>query len=188
MHNKLKEIRLHLGLTESQISSLLYISSYKYKRFEEGSLIITADVLILQSIMYDIPIDQLIFEKYSIDLILKSKSIKNVLAACKEDRISILKTNMCNYCPSDYNSLNFRVIKNILNSFQKRFSKNLYNLRSSKSFGVLEISIYLNSNVDHYFSLENGKIWPSVHDLICISSLFSVSINSMFGIKNETDT
>lgn len=185
MHSKIKEIRMRLGLSESQISSLLNISSYKYRRFEDGTLTLTVEVLVLLSIMYDISVDLLVFDKFSLDMILKEASIKKILKLSEKERIEILESNMCKYCTFKCSSVNYRVVKNILARLLDKFSKNLYNLRSVKSFEVTEISSLLNVDIEYYQGLENGDMWPTIFELIEIVYAYSESINDMFEINNE---
>ena len=187
MNNKIKEIRIRLGLSETQISSLLYISSYKYRRYEKDFLIIPVEVLVLLSIMYHIPIDLLIFDKFSSETIFEEASIKNLLELPEKERFAILKSNICKYCSFSCDSVSYRVVNNILVRFLKNFSKNLQVLRYSKLWGISEIASTVQFNVEYYINLESGKIWPSVVDLIKLSSVFDKSVNEILGIKNETD-
>lgn len=187
MHNKIKEIRLRLGLSETQVSSLLNISSYKYKRYEDGSLTISVEVLVLLSIMYDVSIDFLIFDRFNVNIIFKEESIVKLLSVSNKERIAILESNMCKYCTFNCASINYRVVKNIIGRFLNNFSKNLYELRCMKLFEVLEVSALLNMEMDRYIYLEKGRSWPTVYELIEMVSVFSKSINEIFEIKNETD-
>ena len=187
MHSKIKEIRIRLGLSESQISSLLNISSYKYRRYEDGSLTISVEVLVLLSIMYDISIDLLVFDKFNINSIFKEESIIKLLNSSEEEKNAILKSNMSRNCNFDGVSINYRVVKNIIAEFLNRFSRNLYNWRCSKSFEISEISSLLHVDFDHYLNLEKGKVWPTVYELIEIVSIFSKSINEIFKIEDKTD-
>lgn len=187
MHSKIKEIRMRLGLSEAQVSSFLNISSYKYRRYEDGSLTISVEVLVLLSIMYDISIDLLVFDKFNVNVIFKEESIMNLLSVSEKERIVILKSNMCKYCTFNCASINYRVVKNVIARFLNKFSKNLYELRCVKLFEVSEVSSLLNIEVDRYVLLENGKAWPTVYELIEIVSVFSKSINEILEIKNETD-
>lgn len=188
MHSKIKEIRIRLGLSEAQISSLLNISSYKYRRYENGSLSLTAEVLVLLSIMYNIPIDLLAFDRFSMALIFKEVSMIELLQLSEEERISVLEANMCKYCAFKCNVINYRVVKNILSGFLKNFAMNLQKLRCSRLFEISELASLLQSSVEYYVNLESGKIWPSVYDLVELSSFFAKTINEILGIKNDTDT
>ena len=76
MGNRIKALREGTGLSETQISSLLNISSYKYKRVENGSLNLTVDVLVLLSIMYGVPMSFLTFDRYETDDISLNKFIE----------------------------------------------------------------------------------------------------------------
>lgn len=187
MYSKIKEIRTSLGLSEAQISSLLNISSYKYRRYENGSLILTVEVLVLLSIIYDVSVDLLVFDKFSIDMILETSAIKKLMEEAEQDRFKMLKNNMCKYCVFDCDTINYRVVKNLLVHFLSVFSEKLYSFRCAERFEVLEVSLLLHINVEHYVDLENGKKWPTVYELIGIASIFSVSINELFEIKREID-
>ena len=187
MHNKIKEIRMRLGLSEAQVSSLLNISSYKYRRYEDVSLTISVEVFVLLSIMYDVSIDFLVFDKFSINVILKEESVVKFLNVSPKERLAILESNMCKYCTFNCVSINFRVVKNIIKRFLNNFSNNLYELRCLKSCEISEISSLLNIEVERYILLENGKAWPTVYELIEIGSVFSKSINDVLEIKKETD-
>ncbi len=187
MHSKIKEIRMRLGLSEAQVSSLLNISCYKYRRFENGSLTLTVDVLILLSIIYDIPVDLLVFDRFSVDTIFKETSIKKLLNYSIKEKLSFFENNMCKYCTFGCNTINYRVVKNILVQFLNKFSKSLQNLRCLNLLEISEIAALLKVDVEYYLKLESGKIWPSVNDLVEISSILSTSINQILAIRNEAD-
>lgn len=187
MHSKIKEIRMQLGLSEAQVSSLLNISSYKYRRYEDGSLTISVEVLVLLSIMYDISIDLLVFDKFNSDTIFKESTITEVLKLSVKERVAILESNMGKYCTFNCVSINYRVVKNIVSQFLNKFSKNLHNLRCSQSFEISEVSSLLHVDVERYLGLESGSVWPTVYELIETASAFSKSINEILEIKNETD-
>lgn len=187
MHNKIKEIRIRLDLSEAQVSSLLNISSYKYRRYEDGSLMPSVEILVLLSIMYDVSIDFLVYDKFSVNVICKEESIIKLLSVSKKERIVILESNMCKHCTFNCVSINYRVVKNIIMRFLNNFSKNLHELRCLNLFEISEVSSLLNIEVEQYIRLENGKAWPTVYELIEIGSVFSKSINDVLEIKNETD-
>ncbi len=185
MHRKIKAIRVQLGLSEAQISSLLNISCYKYKRYENGSLSLSLDILVLLSIIYDISIDWLILDKFSVEVICKDEAIKKILKVPQKERINILVSNMSKHCTFDCNTINYRVTKNILAGLLNRFSKNIKNMRNSQLLEISEISLIIHSDVEYYVNLENGKEWPSVYDLLQLSSIFLKSINELVGIEDE---
>lgn len=187
MHSKIKEIRMRLGLSEAQVSSLLNISSYKYRRYEDGSLTISVEVLVLLSIIYEVSIDFLVFDRYNVNVIFKEESIIKLLSVSEKERTAILEANVCRYCTFNCASINYRVVKNIIMRFLSNFSKNLYELRCMKLFEVSEISSLIHVDVEHYIDLESGDVWPTVYELIEIASIFSKSINEILEIKNEAD-
>lgn len=179
MHRKIKEIRMGFGLSETQISSMLYISSYKYRRYESGSLVLTVEVLSILAIIYGVPLDYLVFDRFSVDLILEEIDKKGILSIPDNERIKVIVSNMCKYCTFDCTSINYRVVKNILAQFLDNFSINLYTLRNLNSIEISQISDMLCISAEHYLDLESGNVWPTIYELIKIGSIFSLSINDL---------
>lgn len=180
MYKKIKLLREHFGLSESQISSLLNISSYKYKRFENGTLEIPIIIIVLLAIMYDLSIDELVFDRYSLSDILDSKSTEHFLRCSSEENFLRLEKNICEYCSAENCVLNYRTIKNVQNALNEKFSKNLFNIRTIKKLEILEISRLLNVSVEYYTNIEQGKFWPKIHEVIKLSQILLISIDEMF--------
>ena len=140
MSNRIKALREGTGLSETQISSLLNISSYKYKRVENGSLNLTVDVLVLLSIMYGVPMSFLTFDRCETDDISLNKFIEKYKNLSENDVISILKFRICQYCTFECSSVNYRVTKNILSRTIKSFSETS-NIFSTVCSGYLFLAI-----------------------------------------------
>lgn len=174
---------MRFGLSETQISSMLYMSSYKYRRFESGSLLLTVDILSILAIIYDVPLDYLVFDKFGVDFVLDEDGKKRILCLPEEEKIKVLISNVCEYCTFDCTSINYRVIKNILAQILNNFSKKLQTLRNSNFIEVSQISDMLCINVERYLGLENGDVWPTIYELVKIGSIFSLSINDLLTKK-----
>lgn len=187
MSNRIKELREVTGLSETQISSLLNISSYKYKRLENGSLNLTADVLVLLSIMYGVPIDFLIFDRYDTDNFSLNYLIEKIENRPEIEVISILASNMCQYCTFECSSVNYRVVKNILSRTIKSFSENLYNLRCKKSLELFDICSKLQIDIKHYVTLEEGKVWPTLYELENLALIYSKPIDEILTVKKRSE-
>ena len=180
MHIKLKFIREYLNFTLAQISSLLNVSSYKYKRFENGTLDIETEILILISFMFDIKIDYLINEKISIDEIKQLPSIKHLIEMEITDRIIVVKNNLCSHYANETTNCNYRVIRKVLNVTKMTFKKRLYEIRNIKSMDIIFVSEALNLKKEVFLSYENGKELPSPMLLLDISRLFDTPIQFFF--------
>ena len=179
MNKKIKAIRLAFDLTETEIASLLNISNYKYKRIENGSIEIKFNLLILISIMYNIPIDMLVFDKFGLEEVLSSKSISNIKNMQKDKILSVLLNNLCRFNGMNCYAINYRVTKNILKKCLDTFSNNLYNLRIKFSFEIFELAKEISVNVENYLNIERGICWPSINEVIHLSRIFSISINEL---------
>ena len=60
---KIKAIRELLGLSETQVSNIIFMNSYKYRKSEINAAYLSMEKLLLLSIAYKIPLDKLILEK-----------------------------------------------------------------------------------------------------------------------------
>lgn len=180
MHNKIKEIRIHLGLTCTQVSSLINISSYKYKRYENGTIELSSDILILLSLMYDVSLDYLIFSKYTVDDILSLPSINSLNSLDLSTRLNSIENNLFAYCSFDCSNINYRVIKNILINYTNIFSKNIYVLRTSRSVEISAIAAYLNISQEDYLLYEQNSILPKPLIIADIACFFKITIDQVF--------
>lgn len=184
MHNKIKALREALELKETDISSLLNISYYKYKNYENGSWEIPSNILLLLSIMYDIPMDYIMLSRYTLDDIISCQSIQRLSAIEKDRRTTELEKSVCNFCSYvcsyDCISVNFRTLKIILKKSLFIFSKNLYNIRQNKKYEINTVCQELAIEKKIYINYEKGLQLPDPYTLIKIANKFNVDIFSFF--------
>ena len=180
MHNKIKKIRTKLCLSEKSISSLLLISSYKYNRIENGFLPLTTEYLLLFSIMFDLPIDFLIFENVNFETIIESSLLSSFIGLSEEQKIEKLKLNLCTSCAIKFGKMNYSIKRTILENKLKSFSNNLCFLIRLYDFDDNIITNVFNMDIEHLINLEKGKFFPKIKELIEISFFFNISIDEMF--------
>ena len=180
MYNKIKDIRTHLELSGTQISSLLNISSYKYKRYENGTIELLSETLILLSLMYDVSLDHLILSKHTIAEIYALPSIIALIELDAAERLPSIENKLCSHCSFKCTAVSYRAIKNILNRYIGTFSKNLYELRTSQTVEISAMAAYLKVSQKDYLSFERGLVLPKPLTLADIASFFSISIEQIF--------
>lgn len=179
MNNKIKKIRVDLGFSEAQISSLLNISCYKYKGMESGVIEITSEVLLLFSVILDIPVDYLICSKYSAKDVCDLPTLKKYKKIDELNKITLAEKNVCLCSPIKSEKASYRIIRSALNFIKTSFGQNLYILRTSKKVEVAEISNFLQVSPNDYILYEKGEILPSPSVLENISLYFNLSIDSL---------
>ncbi len=180
MNIKLRELRIYLKLSETQISSLLNISSYKYKRFEKGELPIPVEVILLLSIMYNIPFDYIIYDKYDISDLIKIFIKNNFLFQENATPTKILENNIIHHPYSISTVINQKMIKAILCFYIENFSNNLIILRKNKNLEIQKIADKLSIDLEHYSALEKGVSWPNIFELLKIANSFNVHPQDLF--------
>lgn len=180
MNIKLRELRIYLKLTETQISSLLNISSYKYKRFEKGELPIPVEVILLLSIMYNIPFDYIICDKYDISDLIKTLIKNNSSLEENTTPVKIIESNVIKNPYSTGTIINQKMIKSILCFYIENFSNNLIILRKNKNLEIQKVADKLSIDLEHYSALEKGVSWPSIFDIFRIASVFNVRPQDLF--------
>lgn len=181
MHLKLQKIRTYLELKENQISSLINISCYKYKRYEKGNLEITVESLFLLALLYNIPLDYLVYTKYSVDEIIEKGKLKELLQIPPYERLQILEKNLCLHSSyKNYSSSNYRVTRNISENCILNFSENLYTTRTNTKTEINTISNLLGISDSEYLRFEQGKSFPTSIQAIKIAEIFNLSIHKLF--------
>ena len=180
MNIKLRELRIYLKLTETQISSLLNISSYKYKRFEKGELPIPVEIILLLSIMYNIPFDYIIYDKYDISDLIKTLIKNNSSLEENTTPVKIIETNIIKNPYSTGTIINQKLIKSILCFYIENFSNNLIILRKNKNLEIQKAANKLSIDIEHYSALEKGVRWPSIFDIFKIANGFKVCPQDLF--------
>ena len=180
MNIKLKELRIYLKLTETQISSLLNISSYKYKRFEKGELPIPVEIILLLSIMYNIPLDYIICDKYDISDLIKTLIKNNSSLEENTTSVKIIENNVIKNPYSTGTIINQKLIKSILCFYIENFSNNLTILRKNKNLEMQKVADKLSIDIEHYSALEKGISWPNIFELLKIADGFKVCPQDLF--------
>lgn len=179
MHNKIKTLREYVKLSESEFSKITNISSYKYRRFESGTLTIPTEYMIIVSCAYDLSMDYLVFDKYSVEQVLQSNEIKGLVVDDKNMVVNQLERNICKHSSSCYDKPNYRVIKNILDAKIKNCSKNFREFRYELNMDTTEMALKLNMPDNSYIAIEQGKIFPEIIQLSNASRLFRVPIDNI---------
>lgn len=179
MHQKIKGIRTSLGLSEKQVSEIINISCYKYKRFENNTIPIECETLILLSLMYNIPIDYIIYDKYSLYSILRLEVVENLKSLDIISLIRCMEFNLFSYSNYQFTEINYRVVKNILAFSKTTLSQNLYNLRTDALIEIREIASDLRIPEDQYLRLEQGKTLPKPLQLKAVADFFSTTIQNI---------
>ena len=183
MNIKLRELRIYLKLTETQISSLLNISSYKYRRFENGELPIPVEIILLLSIMYKIPFDYIIYDKYNVSDLIKALIKNNSSLKGTMTPIKILENNIIEHTYSTGMVINQKMLKGILVFYITNFSNNLFSLRNSKELEMQNVADKLNIDLEYYSTLERGSNWPNLFVLLEIASFYNIQPLDLFTEK-----
>lgn len=179
---KIKSIREFLSLTEIQISNIIYMNSYKYKRSENNAAYISTEKLLLLSIIYKTPLDELLLDKYSIEDILKNNYLNYLKEFDAEHIEMMLKDNLCSYFTPKREKCNYTTIDLILRSKLKSFGINLKNIRQDKQIEIFTIVNISGLQVSEYKSFESGLSFPNLKQLVCLSEVFEITINDLMSI------
>lgn len=179
MHQKIKGIRTNLGLSEKQVSEIINISYYKYKRFENNTIPVEIETIILLSLMYNVPIDYIIRDKFSLDAVLRLEVIAYMKALDTNSMIPYLKRNLCFFGGNQFTEINYRAIKSIITHSKATFSKNLYRLRTDALIEVMEIASFLRITEEQYLRLEQGSTLPQPLQFKAIADFFCSTIQDI---------
>lgn len=187
MNYKIRGLREILGLTEIQVSSLLNVSNYKYKRIENGDIEIPLDILVLLSILYDLPVDMFVLDKFNFENILNYITIEKMLNMTSKEKLETIYMNMLKHCSVNCNIINYRTIKSIVQNSLKTFSYNLYRFRTNNSIEKHEMADKLLIDIENYMLYEESKLWPNIKEIVYMSKIFNVPICTFF-VSTEKST
>lgn len=179
---KIKFIRELLGLTEIQVSNIIYMNSYKYKKSENNSAYISTEKLLLLSMIYKIPLDKLLLDKYSIEEVLQNDYLKYLKEFDKEHIEMMLKDNLCSCFIPKREKFNYTTIDLILRNKLKSFGIKLKSLRQDKQIEIFTVVNISGLQVSEYKSFESGFSFPNLKQLVCLSEVFEITINDLMGI------
>ncbi len=180
INTKLKEIRIFLDFSETDFSRSFNMSSYKYKRCEAGSADITAEMLVLLSVMLAVPLDCLISEEYSAKDILDLPSIKFLKKLPAEERKKAAEKNLYARCDFKCSTVTYKCVYNVTVRMKQAFAENIRELLSQRLIEPAEILKVLGRkslDFDKYISL------PSPMALAEAAKMLSTSIQSLFDEK-----
>lgn len=180
---KIKSIRELIGLSEVQVSNIIYMNSYKYSRSEINDAYLPMEKLILLSIAYKISLDELILEKYSTEDILRKSYLNNLKVFDVEHIEAILKDNLCSCFIPKRKKLNYTTIDLILRNKHKLFGARLKDIRQEKQFELHTIANMSDLSISEYRNFESGFSFPNPVKLVRLSEVLEVSINDL--INNE---
>ena len=180
MYRKIRELRMVANLTETQVSNLLNISSYKYRRCEAGEINFASETIILLSLVFQVSLDFLLRDKYSVEDVLNNSNIKSLSLKKPKDIIDEFEKNICTECPYGCIKTSYRVIKRVIQNKQEFFSKNLKKIRCDKLLEIEDISDDLGISKELYQNIETAQCLPDVTLIIKLANYFTISIDSLF--------
>lgn len=176
---KIKAIRELLGLSEIQVSNIIYMNSYKYRRCEINEAYISIEKLLLLSIAYKIPLEELILENYSTKDILRNDYLNNLKNFDKKSIEAILKDNLCSYFIPKRTKFNYTTIDLILRNERKLLGKKLKKIREEKHVEVQTIATITGLEISEHRSFESGFSFPSPNQLIRLSEVLKITISDL---------
>lgn len=179
---KIKAIRILLGLTETQISSLLFISSYRYRRCEKNVDYITVDILFLLSIIYNIPLDYLLLSEYTISDIENCSNFIEIVILDGEKKIHLLERNLCYSLNENKRKATYKAIKSFSDKIIKRIAENLKQAREERRLGIGEISELLSIDESTYMSYESGNVIITIGQLQNIADRLNLSVKDLLNM------
>lgn len=182
---KIKTIRVMLGLTEVQVSSIIYTSSYIYRLCEKDDSYVTTEMLILLSVIYRISFDWLLSGKYSEEEIANNKYLKWLKNQEQEIIVKELKNNLCLFFFEKRSKANSTTIDCILRMAKKMFGSVLKDYRKSNNMSTKETSNLLCIQETIYEAFESEKLLPSVSQLITIENELNISIGDLKDVRQK---
>lgn len=176
---KIKAIRELLGLSETQVSNIIFMNSYKYRKSEINAAYLSMEKLLLLSIAYKIPLDKLILEKYSTDIVLRNDYLKNLNDFDKNEIETILKDNLCSYFVPKRKKFNYTTIDLLLRNARKLFATRLKNIRQEKQLELQTIVNLSELSISEYRNFESGFSFPNPDQIVRLSEVLEVNITEL---------
>lgn len=163
---KIKAIRLLLGITETQVSNIIFMNSYKYKRSEKDIAYLSTENLVLLSLIYKVPLEKILFTEYSVEDIVNDEYLNSLKGLEKEQIEVVLKDNLSSYFVSKRNKTNSTTVDLIIKNERKIFRENLKRLRESRELDVPQMAELLGIDTVEYSRLENSSSLPKPYQLM----------------------
>lgn len=182
MNNKIRKLRTLVGLTETQLSNLLNMSSYKYIRCEIGTIDFPTESVVLLSIIFQVPIDYLLYNKYSIEDVIKSSNVSDLKLKSKQDILRDFQDNICRTCSCSFSKISYKVIRQVIIDKQKNFSENLAIICNEQNLNELDLIANLKISDELYKNIKSAKYLPDINLLIKFSEYLGVSLKNLFDL------
>lgn len=158
---KIKAVRELLGISETQVSNIIYVNSYKYKRSEGDVAYLTTEMLILLSIIYRVPFEKFLLDEYTVDDIISDKYLNSLKGLGKDQIEIILKDNLCLYFPKKRKKANSTTIDLIKKNERTGFHNSLKFIRENLNYEVSQMAKILEIETEEYIGLETRSILPN---------------------------
>lgn len=172
MNKKIRLLRESIGLTETEISRFLNISSYKYVAFENNQANISLDILALISLIYNIPIDIIINPKYTKNDLLLYLQNHSSFHLSKEQTIKKITYNLTG---NEGKNISYRNINLLKKKIQKNIINNINKIIEEKSISTTMLANQLGIEHDSLESILLKKRFLTTNEVIKISQEFSIS-------------
>ncbi len=176
---KIKAIRMLLGIAEIQVSKTICMNSYKYKRSESDVAYLSTENLILLSIIYKVPFEKLLFTEYSVEDITNNEYLISLKGLGKEQIEVILKDNLCSYFSKKRKKANTTTIDLIIKNERKAFRDNLKRIRELRGWEASQMADLLGITMAEYLSLESRSSLPNTIQLIDFVKRLNVSLSDL---------
>lgn len=176
---KIKAIRMLLGITEAQVSNMIFMNSYKYKRSESDVAYLSTENLILLSVIYKVPFEKFLFAKYSIEDLVNNEYLNSIKDLEKEQIEVILKNNLCSYFTPKRTKANSTTIDLIIKNEREKFRDNLKSIRERRRWNIYQMADLLGVDTMEYLSLENSSTMPKPVQLMELVEKLNISLSDL---------
>ena len=177
MNKKIKYLREYYGLHESDISNLIFMNCYKYKRCEAGSMSFSSEEILLLSILFNVPYDYIVLDKYTINDI--NLRITQVIIPENFNIIQVMRSNLSNIAKINTDKINYSLKEKCVSVSKDRLGKTLNNIRMNKQLESFEVAHIIGICPSVYMQIEQGRYMPDILTLCMLSSLYNCTIDSL---------
>lgn len=176
MNKKIKLLRETVGLTETDISRFLNISSYKYTAFENNKTNIPLEILALLSIMYSIPIDIIIDKKYTKSDLLIFLESHSLLHLPKDKIIKSITQNLIGF---EGKKISYKDISSLKKKMQQNAINNINKIIEENNITTIIFANRTNIKCDSLKSILLKKRFLTTNEILKISKEFSTSTSDI---------
>lgn len=176
---KIKAVRELLGISEAQVSNIIFVNSYKYKRSEGDIAYLTTEMLILLSIIYRVPFEKFLLDEYTIEDIINSDYLISLKGLGKDQIEIILKDNLCLYFPKKRKKANSTTIDLINKNERTGFRNNLKSIRENHNFEASQMAEILEIETEEYVGLETRSVLPNPTQLKVFLGKLDIKVSDL---------